>query len=246
MSPLNNSLTRDAPIIGITTYSRNEAGEVSLPGAYLDAVQVASGIPILLPPHSSRVDRLLEKIDGLILTGGGDIEPSRYGGVAHPTIYLVDTERDEFEFALAQAALNSQIPTLGICRGMQVLSVASGATLIPHVPEVYGDAIAHRLDHPRRPTSHPVQFEADSRLAEIMGDVHINVMSWHHQAIKTVPDGWRCVAKAADGLLEAIESVHHPWAIGVQWHPELSPENPTHQRLFQALIKASSETMRKF
>ncbi|MBM0741528.1 gamma-glutamyl-gamma-aminobutyrate hydrolase family protein [Phormidium sp. CLA17] len=132
MSPQNSEI---APIIGITTYSRNEAGEVSLPGAYLDAVQLAGGIPILLPPHQAPVHRILEKIDGLILTGG-DIDPTLYGGVHHPTIYLVDVERDAFEFALAQAALTSQVPTLGICRGMQMLSVASGAALIPHVPEV--------------------------------------------------------------------------------------------------------------
>jgi len=243
MLPQNRAI---APIIGITTYSRNEAGEVSLPGAYLDAVQLAGGIPILLPPHLAAVDRILEKIDGLILTGGGDIDPTLYGGIHHPTVYLVDAERDAFEFALAQAALTSQLPTLGICRGMQMLSVASGATLIPHVPEVYGDAIAHRLDNPRRPIHHPVQIDINSRLATIIQETQITVMSWHHQAIKTVPDGWHCMAKAADGLPEAIACLHHPWAIGVQWHPELSPEDPSHQRLFQAFVAAGRDAIAKF
>ncbi|HEY9884691.1 MAG TPA: gamma-glutamyl-gamma-aminobutyrate hydrolase family protein [Thermosynechococcaceae cyanobacterium] len=229
-----------APLIGITTYGRNEAGDVSLPGAYLDAVQQVGGVPILLPPHQAPLDRLLEKIDGFILAGGGDIAPSLYGGAHHPTIYSVDAERDAFEFALAKAALAKQIPVLGICRGMQMLSVASGAALIPHVPDVYGDAIAHRLDLPRRPTPHPLQLEANSRLAALMQAVHIDVMSWHHQAVKTLPSGWRVAAQATDGLLEAIECEHHPWAIGVQWHPELSPHDPAHQKLFRALILAAA------
>ncbi len=155
-------MSHSAPIIGITTYGRNEAGDVSLPGAYLDAVQRAGGVPILLPPHQAPLDRLLEKIDGFILAGGGDIAPSLYGGAPHPTIYSVDAERDAFELTLAKAALAKQIPVLGICRGMQMLGVASGAALIPHVPDVYGDAIAHRLDYPRRPTPHPLQLEANS------------------------------------------------------------------------------------
>ncbi|WP_281063299.1 gamma-glutamyl-gamma-aminobutyrate hydrolase family protein [Leptolyngbya sp. Cla-17] len=106
--------------------------------------------------------------------------------------------------------------------------------------------MAHRLDNPRRPIHHPVQLDANSRLATIMEQTHITVMSWHHQAIKTVPDGWRCMAKAADGLLEAIECLHHPWVIGVQWHPELSPEDPAHQRLFRALVAASGAAIAKF
>jgi putative glutamine amidotransferase len=120
------------------------------------------------------------------------------------------------------------------------LSVASGAALIPHVPDVYGDAIAHRLDLPRRPTPHPLQLEPNSRLAALMQAVHIDVMSWHHQAVKTLPSGWRVAAQATDGLLEAIECEHHPWAIGVQWHPELSPHDPAHQKLFRALILAAA------
>ncbi len=231
-----------APIIGITTYARNEAGEISLPGHYLDAVEAAGGIPILLPPHQTQVDRLLSVMDGLILAGGGDIDPNVYGGVHHPSIYLVDGDRDQFELTLATAALSAKLPTLGICRGMQILSVASGATLIPHVPEVYGDAIAHRLDHPRRPTPHPVQLEVGSRLARIMDTSEAIVESWHHQAVSAIPPGWQAAAYAADGLVEALERVDHPWMLAVQWHPELSPHHPAHQRIFQALVKAASGT----
>lgn len=230
-----------APIIGITTYARNEAGEISLPGHYLDAVEGSGGIPILLPPHQTQVDRILDVVDGLIFAGGGDIDPGVYGGDHHPSIYLVDGDRDQFELTLAKAALSATLPTLGICRGMQVLSVASGATLIPHVPDVYGDAIAHRLDHPRRPTPHPVQLETSSRLATIMGETEVMVESWHHQAVSSVPAGWYPAAYAADGLVEALERVDHPWMMAVQWHPELSPNHPAHQRIFQALVTAAQQ-----
>jgi len=228
---------KPAPIIGITTYARNQAGEVSLPGHYLDAVEAAGGLPILLPPHQTRPDRLLDLVDGLIFAGGGDIDPRWYGGEDHPSIYLVDRDRDEFELTLARAALASSVPTLGICRGLQMLSVASGGQLILHVPEVYGAAIAHRLDHPRRPTPHPVGLEPTSRLATIMEVSQVTVESWHHQAVQAVPPGWQPAAYAADGLIEALEHREHPWMIAVQWHPELSPHDPAHQRIFQALVQ---------
>lgn len=233
-----------APIIGITTYARNEAGEISLPGHYLDAVEGAGGIPILLPPHQTQVDRILDIVDGLIFAGGGDIDPAVYGGEHHPSIYLVDGDRDQFELTLAKTALAATIPTLGICRGMQVLSVASGATLIPHVPDVFGDAIAHRLDHPRRPTPHSVQITASSRLATIMQTTEVMVESWHHQAVSATPLGWQPVAYAADGLVEALERCDHPWMMAVQWHPELSPHHPAHQRIFQAFVQAAQNQTR--
>ena len=229
------------PVIGITTYSRNEAGEFYLPGAYIDAVQQAGGMPILLPPNQPAPAQLLGILDGLIFSGGGDLDPQRYGGEHHPSIYLVDPDRDEFELSLAKAALADQIPVLGICRGLQVLSVASGADLITHVPDVYGETIAHRLDHPRRPIAHEVQLQPYSRLATLLGASTITVVSWHHQAIKTIPKGWTIVAQAADGLPEALEYTDHPWMLAVQWHPELSPHEPVHQRLFQALVKAASQ-----
>lgn len=236
-------MTIQRPIIGITTYSRSEAGEFTLPGTYVDAIQLAGGIPILLPPNQPAPQRLLELVDGFVLTGGGDIDPDRYGGPPHATIYMVDGERDEFELALAQMILTSEVPTLGICRGMQVLGVASGGELVAHVPEVYGEAIAHRLDHPRRPTPHPVQAEPASRLAQMVGAIAFDVVSWHHQALKAVPAGWTAAAYAADGLIEALEHRQHPWLMAVQWHPELSPESPVHQRLFQALVAAAAARM---
>ncbi|KAM3102538.1 gamma-glutamyl-gamma-aminobutyrate hydrolase family protein [Phormidesmis sp. 146-12] len=226
-----------SPIIGITTHSRNEAGELCLPGTYVDAVQLAGGSPILLPPNQP--DQILNILDGLIFTGGGDINPALYGGEAHPTIYAVDPDRDEFELALAKVALTTQIPILGICRGMQVLNVATGGDLVPHVPDVYGDAIAHRLDHPRRPTQHEVQVFPNSRLAQILGAETVSIVTWHHQAVRTFSADWRLAAQASDGLVEALEHQYHPWAIGLQWHPEMSAQDPAHLKLFQALVKAA-------
>ncbi len=231
-------------LIGITTYSRSEAGEFTLPATYVDAVQLAGCVPVLLPPCDAP-DRLLASLDGLLLTGGGDIDPLRYGGDPHPTIYLVDEERDQFELALAHLVLKSpasrQIPVLGICRGMQVLSVASGAKLVPHIPEQYGETVSHRLDHPRRPIHHPVEAQPASRLAHLLGATQFEIVSWHHQAIQAAPPGWCIVAQAADGLIEALEHQQHPWLFAVQWHPELSPEDPVQQRLFQAFVQAAGQ-----
>ncbi|HEY9647494.1 MAG TPA: gamma-glutamyl-gamma-aminobutyrate hydrolase family protein, partial [Chroococcidiopsis sp.] len=133
-----------APMIGITTYGRNEKAEFHLYAAYIDAVRRAGGIPVLFPPGEPQGDRLLATVDGLLLTGGGDIHPDRYDGALHPTIYRLDAERDDFELGLAKLALRSGLALLGICRGLQVLSVASGGTLLPHVPDVFGEAVAHR------------------------------------------------------------------------------------------------------
>lgn len=229
-----------SPIIGITTYSRNEAGEFNLPGTYVDAVQLAGGVPVLIPPSQTDVTRLLDVLDGLIFSGGGDIDPSRYGGSPHSTIYLVDADRDEFELALADQILSATIPVLGICRGMQILNVATGGTLVTHIPDVFGEQVTHRLDHPRRPTKHDVQIASNSRLANILG-TEATVVSWHHQAVKTIAPEWQVIAQAEDGLVEAMEYKPHPWLIAVQWHPEMSPLDSVHIHLFKALVEAAGD-----
>lgn len=228
-----------APIIGITTHSRNDNGEYLLPGTYVDAVQAAGGTPILLPPNQPHPEALLNVLDGLVLSGGGDINPDLYEGLPHHSIYGTDEDRDTFEFALTQVALKSTIPVLGICRGMQMLTVASGGSLVAHVPEVYGDRIPHRLDHPRRPIPHEVFLTPESRLAEILGTEALSIVSWHHQAARSVPLGWRLAAQAADGVIEALEHLQHPWMMALQWHPEMSADHPAHQRLFKSFVMAA-------
>jgi putative glutamine amidotransferase len=229
-----------APIIGVTTYSRNEGGQFHVPCAYLDALRTAGAVPIALTPGESDLDSLLTVLDGLLLSGGGDIEPALYDGEPHHTVYAVDPERDEFELSLAQQCLNLHLPVLGVCRGLQILNVVCGGSLVLHIPDQYGDEVLHRTEHPRQPVEHPVQVNTDSRLAEIFQETHVNVVSWHHQSIQTLAEGWLGVAYAPDGVMEAIEHCSHPWAIAVQWHPELSATTCQHQQqLFASLVSAA-------
>lgn len=132
------------PVIGITTSGRSELGHFYLPGNYVDAVRLVGGMPILLPPGQHHQSHILELVDGLLLSGGGDLNPATYNGSLHPTIYKIDPERDAFELTLARLTLNTDLPILGICRGLEVLVVASGGTLVPHIPEEFGEAIRLR------------------------------------------------------------------------------------------------------
>jgi putative glutamine amidotransferase len=180
-----------SPIIGVTTYSRNELGSFHLPSAYLDAVRAAGGVPILLTPGESDLARLLNVLDGIVFSGGGDIEPEQYGGQPHHTVYAVDPERDEFDLALAKLALQSNLPILAICRGMQVLNVAAGGTLVAHICDRYGTEILHRTEQPRHPVEHVVQVQPASRLAKILGQTELPIVSWHHQAVDRLAVGSR-------------------------------------------------------
>lgn len=235
-----------SPIIGITTYNRSEAGEFSLQAAYVDAVQRAGGIPILLPPNQLDPSRIFDVVDGLILSGGGDINPNLYGGDSHPQVYSINAERDEFELALAKLALKADIPVLGICRGMQMLNVASGGNLVIHVPDIYGLNVNHRLDNPRQPIEHSINIEPTSRLAEILGTTTTTVISWHHQSVQNVAEGWRGVAYAGDGVVEAIECEYHPWMLAVQWHPEMSPRGSIQSRIFQNFVQTAAAHFRSY
>jgi len=231
------------PVIGISMYPRNEEGEFHLPATYVDAVRMAGGLPVLLPPGETHLERLWPLLDGMILAGGGDIAPEHYGGDYHESIYAVDSDRDAFELALAKTVVERQLPALGICRGLQVLNVACGGTLIAHVPDVVaGDTLhRHESEATTKPTRHPVFIEPDSRLRRALGTDTTEITSWHHQAVDRLPAGWRVVAKAPDGTIEAIECEAHPWLLAVQWHPEMSPECPTQRSLFQSLIRATQK-----
>lgn len=229
-----------APLIGITTYPRNEQGRYTLPGEYVAAVQRAGAVPLLIPPIPEHAERYLSLVDGLILAGGGDLDPAAYGGAKHETIYNLDAGRDALELALARRIVETGTPTLAICRGLQVLNVALGGTLIEHLPDHVGDAVAHRAP-PREPTPHAVRIDADSLLARVAGVTEMSPLSWHHQAVKRLAPGLRAVAHAPDGTIEAIEADRHPWLLAVQWHPELSAaRDPAQQRLFDELIRQSS------
>jgi putative glutamine amidotransferase len=227
-------------VIGISSYARDgQPPAFSLPCGYVDGVRAAGATPLVLPPGEPEPARLLDLVDGLILAGGGDIAPAAYGGEPHETIYKVSEERDQFEFALARAALaRPGLPLLCICRGMQVLNVVCGGTLHVHVPKRFGDRVPHRLP-PRLASRHSVRLEPSSRVAQMLGATQAEVCSWHHQAIDRLGDDLRPVAWAEDDVIEAVEHAEHPWCIGVQWHPEMQLDEAPQRRLFAALVAAT-------
>ena len=229
---------QSAPLIGITTYGpEGDYQKLSLPVAYLRAVADAGGVPMLLGPTSVDLQTLLDRVDGLILAGGGDLSPATHGSGDHETVYGVVAERDDFEIALARGALvRPQLPVLGICRGMQILNVALGGDLELNIPDRRGDQVEHRLP-PRKPTFHGVKIEAGSRLEGIFGCADLEVCSWHHQEVRRLGEGLTAVAHAADGVVEALVSSSHPWCLAVQWHPEMQTDtHPVQRRLFEALV----------
>ena len=229
----------ERPRIGLPTYSRaeDEKGRFTLYAQYVDGVRRAGGLPLLLPPAAEMADelsQLLDLCDGWVLTGGGDVDPTLYGGRSHETIYNVDPERDACELDLIRAILEHKQPALCICRGMQLLNVALGGTLIEHLPE---DDLAHRAP-PRVPVRHPIEVAPDSRLAQVLGETRMEPFSWHHQAVRDLAGGLRVVARAPDGVIEAVEDDERPELLCVQWHPELSAhEEQTQQRLFDGLVE---------
>lgn len=227
------------PLIGITTYERNANGDFVLPAVYVDAVRRAGGMPVLVPPGDPQITDLLQSLDGLILSGGMDVDPALYGGAQHREVEPPNPERDATEIKLVRQAINQSMPTLAICRGAQVLNVALGGTLIEHLPDIVGEAIPHQTSG-GQPSSHPVTIAPDSRLHALLGDEPGAPASWHHQAIRQLAPGLLPVAYAADGTIEAVELPDHPWLIGVQWHPEITAgEDPVQQRLFDALVAAA-------
>lgn len=225
-------------IIGITTFNQNEDGQYHIAAACVEAVRASGGLPILLPPNEPNPSAILEFVDGLIFSGGGDLHPAAYNGSLHPALSMVNRERDTFELTLARLALNTNIPLLGICRGISVLNVASGGSLIAHIPDQFGEVVAHS-GNSGQTVEHLVHLKPHSRLAQILSSTEVIVVSGHHQAINTVAHSWRTAAYAQDGVIEALEHEHHPWAIALQWHPELG-NNQQQQQIFSALVEAAS------
>lgn len=239
---------RARPWIGVTTYHREPEGRprFQLPAAYVDAVRRAGGLPVLLAPGEAGAAEFLERLDGLVFTGGGDLDPEHFGGERHPHTYFVCRERDVFELELMRAGLERGIPTLAICRGMQVLNVAQGGALHVHVEDAVGQAVLHRASQ-AEPTRHPVRIAAGSRLAGLLGRAELTeVASWHHQAVSRLGRGLRAVAWAPDGTVEALELDGAPQLLAVQWHPELDVEERSpHGRLFRALVERAPGAERR-
>ncbi len=229
------------PIIGLTPEGRDAQGGYIAPLEYIAALRRAGAVPVVIIPHADDAAGQVARLDGLLLTGGGDVDPALYQGAAHPAIYEVDRERDLGEIALVQLAIARGLPTLGICRGAQIINVALGGTLIEHLPDEVNGEICHRQDPPG-PTPHLAQIAPGSRLGAVLQTEVAEVASWHHQAIRAVAPGLDVAACAPDGALEAIELRDHPWLIGVQWHPELTASHDARQqRIFEALVEAARQ-----
>jgi putative glutamine amidotransferase len=228
------------PIIGITTSHVHAAvlPHDRLSSSYVQAVHQAGGIPVLLPNLPD--PEVLERLDGLVISGGGDFDPALYGQPENGThVAGVSEERDQTELQLLRAA-PADFPILGICRGIQALAVAFGGTLVQDVPTTHPSAVQHSQDGAREDRTHGVEVLGESQLGEILGATKIRVNSFHHQAVDRVPEGFRAVAWAEDGLLEGIESVDRPFCVGVQWHPENLVGHEEHaRRLFGALVEAA-------
>ena len=234
------------PLIGISSYGRaGERQTFSVPCEYVDAVRVAGGVPIVLPPVEGETAGL-DVVAGLILPGGGDVDPSHYGGDPHDANYGISQERDRFELALARAAIaRRSMPLLCVCRGMQLLNVALGGDLIAHIPDQFGTSVVHRAPQ-LRAVPHDVRVDPESRLGRVLGETEFAVQSVHHQAVGRLGDGLRAVAWAEDGVVEAVESDRHAFLIGVQWHPELDAlSNPRPMRLFEELVACADGNRRR-
>ncbi len=225
------------PVIGLTTYGRNAENRYHLPAEYVASVRRAGGLPWLIAPGEPQLAEILSHLDAIIFTGGGDIDPQRYDGKMHDAIDRIDGERDETELRLIDKVLESDLPTLCICRGLQLLNVALGGTLIEHLPEEIPETVPHRKP-PRLSTTHPVIIDHGSQLAKIAGAQKTEGVSWHHQAIRKVAGGLKAVAFANDGIIEAVEMPGRPNLLAVQWHPEMSSAtDPRQQRLFNWLVE---------
>jgi putative glutamine amidotransferase len=238
------------PLVGLTTSGTVDAfpERAYTNAAYIDAVQQAGGVPVLLPPQLTGTarDALWSRLDALVLTGGGDVDPARYGQSPHPTVYEVHALRDDLELDLIRRALAEGAPILAICRGIQVLNVALGGTLIQDISSATGSLIQHSQKEKRHVPTHPVKIEAGSRLAEILGSVALEVNTLHHQSIDVPGDGVRVVAQAPDGIVEGAEVPAHPFAVAVQWHPEeLVGHDAAARNLFRAVVDAALDSTRR-
>jgi putative glutamine amidotransferase len=238
------------PVIGITTRPRtvkSSAGESdahTLQHTYSDSVLRAGGIPVLLAPVPDQdIPALLDRLDGLVLTGGGDIEPERYGGTRHDSMYGMDFDRDEFEIELVRVAAARRFPILAICRGLQVVNVALGGTLIEDIPTEIGSADHTAIGHMVFNGHQHVRLEPGCAVATVVGATDLEVNSIHHQAVRDLAPGFRAVAWAADGVIEAIQHEDADWPLlAVQWHPEYlnQVDDKASLYLFRAVVDAAA------
>ncbi len=237
------------PLIGIPCHAGIRA-ETERPiyynnRTYIHAVESAGGVPILIPIFDDldELYSLLPRLDGLLLSGGVDVDPSNYGEEPHPLLMDVTPKLDELELAMARWAFDKNIPTLGICRGMQVLNVALGGNLYQDLDALYPASLRHRnWDLPRNTIVHTVRIDAGSRMEQILGTCEIRVNSLHHQAVNKPGRGVNITGRAEDGVSELLEVPGHRFMLGTQCHPEeIYTDIPTWARLFVAFVESCTK-----
>jgi len=229
---LVSSARKPAPActVAVTASIRldGDTSRVRLTAAYVTALESAGLIPLIVPPLSraSAAAVILDSVSGLVLTGGEDVDPARYGEKRHEKIRSINAARDATEIALIEEAKARGKPVLAICRGIQILNVALGGTLVQDIPSQLDTKIAHDEDSPRNSRSHDISIEPGSLIAKAVGTEHCTVNSFHHQSVKRVADGMRVTARSPDGVIEGLESTDDWWVIAVQWHPEEMTDSP--------------------
>ncbi|MDQ3950342.1 MAG: gamma-glutamyl-gamma-aminobutyrate hydrolase family protein, partial [Gemmatimonadota bacterium] len=218
------------PLVALTATTAAADGivRVRTNAAYVRALEAAGLVPLVLPPlDAAHAERALDAVSGLVLTGGEDVAPWRYGESPHPELGAVNEARDAWELALTTAARGRGLPTLAICRGIQMLNVALGGTLVQDIPTQCPSALPHAPKGARSTRVHEVHVTPSTRLSEVLGAERLTVNSAHHQSIARVADGLRVTARAPDGIIEGAEwDGNDWWAVGVQWHPEELVETP--------------------
>ncbi len=239
------------PLIGVTTsevrrsdkptdHGEPPQREMTLGMSYLRAVELAGGIPVVLPPLGTEtIEPLLAHLDAVCLSGGPDLHPGGYRHDPHPELGPVWPWLDTFEIQLARAADERGLPVLGICRGAQALNVVRGGTLHQHLPDVTDRSIEHRQTAPARRSTHEVRLQAGTAVARALGGTSASVNSFHHQAVAELGERLRAVGHAPDGVIEAIEATDRPHYRGVQWHAETLVDRRPHLTLFADLVDAA-------
>lgn len=241
-------MSKSKPIIGIGTDILAEPGKrerAFVYTTYVEALRRAGAIPVLIPPQPENAADVIENLDGVVLAGGYDCDPTLYGEEAHPTVEPMDPRRQSGDLSLARAARERGIPTLGICLGLQMMNIAAGGTLVQDIHSQMQTDIEH-VSEPEDRARHDVHIEQGTKLAKILaGTTEMNVNSSHHQAIKAVGEGLRETAHAPDGVVEGIEDPRHPFYVGVQWHPEDMGDEASASSIFRAFVDAAREHAEK-
>jgi putative glutamine amidotransferase len=243
---LSKEVPLSAPLIGVTIHRQKTPAipvYQRVAEASIESLSTAGAVPLLIPLGltEAQLEALALRLDGILFSGGGDVQPQRYGSRAHPLVQNIDEDRDRLEIFLIKLAVRERIPFFGICRGLQVINVALGGTLYEDLADQRPNTLRHDYDteYPRDYLAHAVSIQAGSRLAGILGAPAIEVNSLHHQGIRALAASLSACAWSPDGLVEAVELPDHPFGLAVQWHPECLQAYALMRRLFGAFISAA-------